>query len=224
MSYDGVIFDLDGVLVDSAVEGSMEWFYQARVSAAQALGLTDFTREDAEILVTAASNQEVEDRLLAETDLTYQDLRRIETMRGEEKIDRVDEGDIGVIPGAEDVLTSFKDRGRPLAVVSNSTMQSLEHTLQELDLERYFDATVAPRLDEIHRFYDRRKPSPVMAEEVIEELGMEDPVMVGDSRSDIVMAERAGIDAVFFDYYGNGNPDPDAAYAITRITDLKEII
>lgn len=61
MEYEAVIFDKDGVLVDSPEEGSMEWLFRARVDAAQSLGLDGFGMEEALKLVNAESNKEIED-------------------------------------------------------------------------------------------------------------------------------------------------------------------
>jgi phosphoglycolate phosphatase len=125
------------------------------------------------------------------------------------------------MPGIEEVLGSLSDKR--LAAVSNGTMKSTEFTLRELGIIDYFDDVLAPSTHEIQDFYDLRKPSPNMLERVMRVMKVQNCLMVGDSTSDILAANRAGIDSAFLDIYGKElKREPD--YRIQELKELGDIV
>jgi len=83
----------------------------------------------------------------------------------------------------------------PAGIVSNNQRRVVEFIAEQYDLTEYFAAIQArePHVDSL----ERKKPEPVFLESVIEDLGVSDPLYVGDRESDVVAGERAGVDTAF---------------------------
>lgn len=92
-------------------------------------------------------------------------------------------------PGVEKVLKKLEKRGISMAVATSMNRKGLHSTLQALGIEKYFDVVVT--VEDV----TRGKPDPEMLLRAAEKLG-EKPnrcLMVGDSLSDVLAAERAGM-------------------------------
>ena len=83
----------------------------------------------------------------------------------------------------------------PTGIVSNNQRRVVEFIAEQYDLTDHFAAIQArePHVDSLAR----KKPEPVFLESVIEDLGVSEPLYVGDRESDVVAGERAGVDTAF---------------------------
>lgn len=113
-------------------------------------------------------------------------------VRFEEVYHETHHDSIEAIEGIPELLAALRAAGLPLAVVSLKPRRAGELELDLTGLRQYLDAAVwgddGPR----------PKPAPDAAIEAASRLGV-DPsraIVVGDSASDIIMAEAAGIPAV----------------------------
>lgn len=89
------------------------------------------------------------------------------------------------------MLHQLRDAGYLLAIATGKNRAGLQHALDSTGIGDLFSAT---------RCADETvsKPSPVMLQELLAELGVaaERAVMIGDTTHDLQMAERAGVEAI----------------------------
>jgi HAD superfamily hydrolase (TIGR01549 family) len=93
-----------------------------------------------------------------------------------------------------DDVTALTGLDAPLGLVSNNQHPTIEFLLAYHDLPSFETAygrrpTLAGAAD--------RKPEPDNIERALDDLGVEDALYVGDSETDVIAAQRAGIDAAF---------------------------
>ncbi|PAU64047.1 HAD-IA family hydrolase [Pseudomonas indica] len=100
-----------------------------------------------------------------------------------------------LFPGVVESLGAFRQAGYRLAVATGKSRRGLNHVLAGHGWLDYFDVT---------RCADETagKPDPLMLHEILAHCGMvaEQALMVGDSSFDLLMARRAGLDAVAVGY------------------------
>ena len=103
-----------------------------------------------------------------------------------------EEEDPGLHPDAIRCLSSLKEGGLKLALVSNGSRARLESELSRFDVGRFFEAVVFGEKKE------ELKPSPVMLQRALGTLGLQpsDVVYVGDSPADIQAAKNARVPSV----------------------------
>lgn len=178
--YRGVIFDLEGTLVDfqwkigEAVARVKEeiggWGWTAPL-----LGISDYA-ELYNTGIRAAPNPEEENRFLKVVDDIYDTYDKDALTRW------------GAQPGAGDLLAALKDRGIPIALCSNVGRKAMDGILLLMGWDRMFPVTLSR--DEV-RFL---KPEPEGLERAIGLLGLAPPdvLFIGDSRTDIRTAKKAG--------------------------------
>lgn len=95
-------------------------------------------------------------------------------------------------PDAIRCLSSLKERGLKLALVSNGSRARVEYELSKFDADRFFGVVVFGEKKE------ELKPSPVMLQRALGALGLEptDAVYVGDSPADIQAAKNARVSSI----------------------------
>jgi phosphoglycolate phosphatase-like HAD superfamily hydrolase len=217
MGYDGVIFDFDGVLLDSTMD-SFRWANRVRKEEVECRGW-NIDLNGFEQGIFQPHHSEKIAPILEEKGVSWHQLRLLEEAVADKKVEFVKEGEIQLYPDAERLLQKID---LPKAVVSNAYDNALDRTVKILGLDRYLDFWVAPSLSEIETCRSRMKPECVLIEYVIDELGLENPVMVGDQDVDILAAEKAGIDSIFIDrgYHEPGN----AIYTVSSLEEIIEIV
>ncbi|HET9287296.1 MAG TPA: HAD family phosphatase [Gaiella sp.] len=182
---DAVVFDMDGVLVDTEhlwdevrEELTEEWGGRYTPEAQEAMmGMSSpewsrylhevvGLREPPEVI-----NEEVVRRMLA----------RYET-------------ELPVVPGAVEAVHRLSSAGLRLALASSSNRELIDAVLRRLDLTSYFELTVSS--EEV----ERGKPAPDVYLEVARRLGVEPSrcAAVEDSASGIRAAHAAGLHVVAY--------------------------
>lgn len=101
---------------------------------------------------------------------------------------------VALYPGAEELLTRLKKRGKKIALISSSYKSWLERPLKHQGLKKYFDFVVA-RDDVV-----QGKPDPEQIYLAAKELSadLSKAVIVGDSDGDIKAGRAAKISTVCF--------------------------
>lgn len=200
MTYDSVIFDSDGVLVEPT---NPDVHRNAVRRTFVEFGITDIGDETVERLVEITGDHR--DQLsAANVEAVCTDLgidpedywRRRERMAAEAQFEEIDEGrkraypDIGVL---EELNSGSLDL--PLGVISNNQHKTVLYALDAFDISPHVDAVYGrePSLLGI----ERRKPNPFYAERIIQDLAVDEPLVVGDSVVDVQMANRLGLDSAF---------------------------
>lgn len=103
---------------------------------------------------------------------------------------------IYLVPGAIELIEYLNGEEIFLAIASNKGQQSLQKAVQHAGLDVYFKVLRSGEQVE-------PKPSPAMLREILQEFAVEpkDALMIGDSLSDIEMAQSLGVDAIGVDFY-----------------------
>lgn len=212
--YDLVIFDFDGVLVDSGFDG-FEWALRARQEVIEENGwsidLSDFEQG-----IFEPHHSEDLEPLMKEKEISWQQLKALEERVAEKKIEMAEDGGMKLFPDTEKVLNRINARK---AVVTNAYGGHLVEMLEALGILEFFDLVTGPELSDIENYRDRMKPESDMLKEVIKELGTENAVMVGDQIEDVLAARKAGIDSIHVNRDGEKIEKADF-----EVRDLSEIL
>jgi len=186
MSVQGVIFDLDGVIVSTD-----EYHYRAWKRLADEQGIP-FERTDNRRLRGVSRMKSLE-ILLEKADRTYSDEEKQELADRKNgyyrsSLQHLSSDDL--LPGAMAVMKELREHGAGLAVASSSRNAPL--ILQRLDLDDFFDAE-ADGND-----IARSKPDPEVFEVAAKRLDLppEACVVVEDADAGIEAAKRGGMKAL----------------------------
>jgi len=198
MSYEAVLFDMDGVLLHGAE--TVSWIYQTAARNA----LEDFdvyppTHEiDAlERFHYTPAMQSTCNKLGVSVEDFWE---RRETYAAKLENQQLRDGerrpfdDIDVI---EELAASHK-----LGVVSNNRQATVDEMISVCGLD-FMDVAIG-RCHSLEG-YDDRKPDPTMLSTALRTLDTEAGLYVGDSAKDVTAADRAGIDSAFL--YRSHNAD-----------------
>lgn len=188
MGYDGLLLDHDGVLVTLGDESALT---AAARDALQEVGVHDPDPDAIDTIsmwATTDGLQEVSnqygvdpDRLWRARDDRAKDSLLAQTQNG------------GKTPYDDvDVLESIE---HPMGIVSNNQTRVVEFVLDHYDLGEHIE-TIRAR-SPTPESLDRKKPRPTYLEEAMADLGIENPLYVGDSESDVEAGQRAGFDVAF---------------------------
>jgi phosphoglycolate phosphatase-like HAD superfamily hydrolase len=212
--YDGVIFDKDGVLLDSGLNG-FQWMDRVRVKEAGEHGV-EFELSEATIIGKGTEEDILE--LLDRKGISFEKLLDIERGVQATKRRMIRDGYIRLFPGAHRVLSQVGTAG----MATNAPRETTEFTVDFFGLDKHFETVKSVKLEE-GKFFRRRKPRPVMLEEVMDELGFENPVMVGDTSADVHAARNAGIDSVLVESYHESN-GLDPTYRVRTVEEALHIL
>jgi len=178
--YSAVLFDCDGVLVDSEILST-----RALQMSMQSLGL-DYSLDEVAATFTGHSWQ---DCLKVVEGLYGAPLPNLEQFRADNRAycDRLMASELRSMPGIERVLEGLR---LPFALVTNSGTQELNLKLSVTGLDRYFPGS--------HRFDAERmavaKPNPAIYQRAAAQMGVAigDCLVIEDSLPGLTAASRAG--------------------------------
>ncbi len=125
---------------------------------------------------------------------------------------------VHLFDGARQIIEKLHAKGVLLAIATNKGQQSLERALQTADLDSFFCATrSAGQLP--------AKPCPDMLEALLDIAGCrpQETLMIGDSVSDIEMANALSVPSIGVDFYHQQADDLKGAGALDVFYDFKEI-
>ena len=184
-----VIFDMDGVLLDSEQVYREGWLHAARL-----FHLSEEKMREAVILATGVTD-EAERAIMTEAfghvpgydpDLAYRACRSY--FHGV-----VDRGEMPVKEGARPLLAALKEKGIPVGLASSSPMPLLEKEMKLAGLYDFFDVIISGDMVE------RSKPDPEIFLRCANGLGKgEDPdtYVIEDSYNGIRAAAAAGMKGI----------------------------
>lgn len=208
MSFTGVLFDVDGTLLDTV---------ELIIQSYQHTFRTHLGREVPEERILAGIGSPLVDHLSLYAADPGEVATMVETYRAFNMTnhDRLTK----VFPGVQETVRSLAEQGLKLGVVSSKIRRPVLRGLQLFDLSRYFQTAVC--LEDT----ERHKPDPAPVLLALEQLGVaaEDALMVGDSPADLEAGRRAGTAtaAVGWSTFSRAqlayaNPD----YVLERMEDL----
>jgi HAD superfamily hydrolase (TIGR01509 family) len=199
---DAVIFDMDGVLVDTE-----HLWDEVREALTEEWG-GRYTPEAQEAMMGMSSLEW--SRYLHET----VGLREPPEVINAEVVQRMlarYEADLPVVPGAVEAVTQIAEQGRRLALASSSNRELIAAVLRQLGLTALFDVTVSS--EEV----PRGKPAPDVYLEAARRLGVEPAhcAAVEDSASGIRAAHAAGMRVIA--YPNRHYPPAEDALALAEV-------
>jgi phosphoglycolate phosphatase len=180
LNYPGIIFDMDGTLVESfyAIQGSL-------AEAMKSVGLPPWDLETTkrnvgrgiEHLVRSAVGEENLEEALVVFRRDY----------GETCLDRT-----YLLPSVGETLHALKDSGHHLAVATNKSLAFTGKILDHLEVQEYFTCVFGPEA------VPRPKPYPDMIQAILAEfrLTQRECLYVGDMPLDVETASQAGLDCL----------------------------
>ncbi|WP_396611718.1 HAD family hydrolase [Haloferax sp. S1W] len=211
--YDAVIFDHDGVLttlVDLSVLHDAAW------ATFDELGISDPDPEHVEKMVIRVQPDDVH----AVADAYDLDPETLFRTRDElaSSFQREAVSDGRKVP--YDDFDAIHRIDAPMGIVSSNQQATIDYVLDYLDAAHLFGTAYGrePAIESLHR----KKPSPYYLERAMADLGVESPLFVGDSDSDIAAANAAGVDSAFIrrPHRTDHTPSPDPTHEISGLDDL----
>ncbi|WP_339287483.1 beta-phosphoglucomutase [Paenibacillus sp. FSL E2-0201] len=188
----GAIFDLDGVIVDTA-----KYHYLAWASLADELGFT-FTEEDNERL-KGVSRMRSLDILLEVGSLQFEEAEKLAMAEKKnrlyvEYISKLEESEL--LPGVKEYLTGLRTRG--IGIALGSASKNAEFILNKLNITDLFDAVVDGNKVSL------AKPDPEVFLIAGQELGFQpdECVVFEDAEAGVQAGKAAGMKVV-----GIGKPE-----------------
>jgi len=197
-----VMFDLDGTLVDSALDltAAVDNMLQALGRApAGETRVRQWVGNGAPVLVMRALTDEMypaDDAVESELFQAAFEVFLSAYTQSNGRYSRL-------YPGVETVLQHLQQAGVPMAVVTNKPMAFTTPLLKALKIDHYFDQVLGGDSLPV------KKPDPLPLQVVMETFGCtpERALMLGDSRNDVLAARAAGCPVICVSYgYNHGEP------------------
>ncbi len=208
-SYDSYLFDADGTLIDTA-----ELIFQSFLYTCKKYG--DFTIDKPRVIsgIGQPLVQQIQEYLgrLSETELAtvLEDYR-------DYQLD-IYGGHLNIFPEVRETLTTLKQNGKQMAVVTSRKMDTAELYLKTCNLFDIFDVIITPE------FTSKHKPHPEPALKALEAINGKagNALFIGDAYFDIECGQQAGTDTAFVSWSLN-DPDtikPAPTYVLQKMSDL----
>lgn len=208
----GLIFDLDGTLVDSlaGIAGSLNRaLASSGLPTHSLLAVRAFIGNGAKILVQRAVPTGSDEALVAEVEAAF-------------KEDYALRWPDGTFPysGILSLLEQLQRAGYPLAVLSNKPHEFATEIVSRLFPETHFTTVLGQRAGVAH------KPDPAGALEISRIIGMkpDNCTLIGDSTVDIQTAHNAGMESVAVTWGFHDFDDLLAAKPGTIVTSPAELL
>ncbi|MEM2144843.1 MAG: HAD family hydrolase [Candidatus Jordarchaeaceae archaeon] len=218
ISLKAVIFDLDGTLINSAIQ--FDKMKRKIIAFLQASGVTPGLLNESllniEIIKLAVSD--LQKKGFSEKQIG-EILSQVSDIMSEVELESVD--DASLIEDVPKTLSSLKLRGLKLGVMTRSCREYVQRLFNKFGLDIFFDA-VAARDD-----VSEPKPSPEHAFHLLSILGVkpEETLFVGDHWSDAECANKAGLKFVFISYRNGMEKVHKLGYkTINKLDELVKII
>lgn len=206
MSYTGIIFDMDGILIDSE-----PFWRQAEIEVFATVGIhlteqqcveTMGLRIDEVVAIRAPGHDH---SVLAEAIVA----------RVEELVQHKGRP----LPGAREILEWIREKNIPCGLATSSSYRLLESTLKALNLRSYFPV-VSSAQDELYG-----KPHPAVYIQAASKLGIEPSrcLAIEDSVNGVIAAKAAGMGVVAIPEPAFCN-DPGFVVADLKLSSLLELL
>lgn len=218
MSYDGLLLDYDGVVVHVLEDDE-------RIPAFRR-ALRDQFRDDQlddDIVAELAHGIAAEelDRIAADTGLDATTLWRSR----DDALAAVlcNSARTGTKAPYDDVDRLF-ELDCPIGIASNNQRRVVEFISERYELDRRFETIHArePHPDSLRR----KKPEPTFLDAAMADMGVENPLYVGDKGSDVLAGRRAGLDTALIRRSHNATRrvDHDPTYEVTGLEQVVDIV
>ncbi|MEI8311045.1 MAG: HAD family phosphatase [Verrucomicrobiota bacterium] len=204
----GVIFDWDGVVIDSSAQHEKSWELLAE-EIQKPLPADHFKAG------FGKKNQEIIPGLLRWSE-DPEEIRKLSERKEELYRELVREQGVAVLPGARELLEALKSASIPRSVGSSTPRSNLDAIFATTGLDRLFDAVVCG--DDV----TNGKPAPDVFLLAAERLGLApaDCLVIEDAHVGIEAARRAGMKVLAV---ATTNPLAELVLADAAVTSLAEV-
>ncbi len=217
MRYDALLFDSDGVLVEPP---AAETQAAATRAAFESIGIADPDETDVRAIVDGVTDTVLEaccrhygldpETFWAARERHDEDSQLAAFCAGDRRV--------------YDDVEAIRDLPEPRGIVSNNHDTTIEFVCRHFGLEPLFECTYGRPMT--IESLQRKKPEPYYLERALETLSADTALYVGDSESDLLAAERAGLDSVFVRRPHNRETrlavEPD--YEVRSLTAISSIV
>ncbi|AOV95138.1 hypothetical protein AQV86_04415 [Nanohaloarchaea archaeon SG9] len=221
MEFNSVVFDMDGVILNSLVDRE-GWKYEAVNKALKSEGV------DPESLDREKKDSLLGDQGYADCVSTSKEVgvnpRKVWTEVAEKttlaREKQLENGQFELYEGARESIRALHDRDIKMGIISNAPEMAVELTIEHFDLKRFFKFYAGVRNFEDLR---ARKPHPNHLEMAKAELKRDPFVYIGDHRSDLVAAQRANMSSIWVKR-NKASMDVDPDFTVKDISRIREIV
>ncbi|RBI61702.1 HAD family hydrolase [halophilic archaeon] len=187
MTYDAIVFDNDGVLVEPPAEDVL---VAAARDAFAEVGVESPDEHHVEAMVRGVTPDRLREvcdayDLDPATFWRARDRTAAAAQRRELRAGRT---------ATYDDVTALASLDRPFGVVSTNQHETVEFVLDRFELPEFETYYGRPPTIESLR---RKKPNPHYLDAALADLGVSDALFVGDSESDVLAAANTGVDSAF---------------------------
>ncbi|MFB6114742.1 MAG: HAD family hydrolase [Candidatus Nanohalobium sp.] len=221
MEFNSVVFDMDGVVLNSLVDNE-EWKYNAVDEALDEEGV------DPESLSKDKKDSLLGDQGYSECVKTAKEVgvnpRKVWNTVAEKttlsREQQLEDRKFELYDGARDTIEALNDKDIKMGIISNAPEMAVELTIEHFDLKRFFKFYAGVR-----NFEDlqARKPHPNHLELAKAELKRDPFSYVGDHESDLVAAQRADMSSI---WVKRTETDVDVTpdYTVTSAKEIRDIV
>lgn len=210
MSLKAVLFDMDGVIVDTEPlhrKAYFKTFNQLGIDVSEEL-YTSFT---------GASTKRVCDTLIEHFDLkqTFEEIAKIKRDYFKDYFDNDEEFDL--ISGVKELIQHYYENGITLILASSATMTTIDMVFEKFELEKYFSGKISGA------DLKESKPHPEVFLLAAEMAGqpVENCMVIEDSTNGILAAHRAKIFCAA--YRSPHSKNQDYTLADTVVSDYEDL-
>ncbi|MNU19400.1 Phosphorylated carbohydrates phosphatase [compost metagenome] len=210
MSLKAVLFDMDGVIVDTEPlhrKAYFKTFNQLEIEVSEDL-YTSFT---------GASTKRVSETLISEFNLTHthEDITNIKRTHFKDYF--YNDSDFDLIPGVRKLIEHYYESNVKLIVASSASMTTINMVFDKFGLEKYFSGKISGAdLKESKPHPEIFQLAAKMANEPIENC-----MVIEDSTNGILAAHRANIFCAAYKSFHSHNQDYSLANIV--VSDYSEI-
>lgn len=217
MKYSSVIFDMDGVILNSLVKNE-QWKYQAvrRALEKKDVNVREVSKKDLERFLGDYGRKQCIS-VCAEYGLDAAEMwKLIAETTNIARIEKIKNGDFRLYSDARSLLEALHVRDSGMAVISNAPEDAVKTTVQSFNISKYFEYYRG-----VESFEDlrERKPHPDHLKIAEAELKREPFLYIGDSVSDVKAAKNADMDCAWV----RRKPVEQKVEADYIVEDLKEL-
>ncbi|WP_049972680.1 HAD family hydrolase [Haladaptatus cibarius] len=219
MTYDALLFDMDGVLLDFPPEHP-EVYRRAVASTFEEFGVEP-ADADLDAFISGATVEDMR-RACAEHDIEFETFwPKRERNASRLQCAMMDSGERRLYDDCR-VLSKLADT-HDMGVVSSNQHATVEYLLTRFGFEDSFDA-VYGRIPTVDGFR-RTKPATYYLERAMADLDGANGLYIGDSACDVVAAHSAGLDSVFIRRsHREGYALPEApTHEVSSLADLHDL-
>lgn len=221
MKYGTVIFDMDGVILNSLVDDE-KWKYDAVRRALREYGVetSNLSKDEMRDVLGDRGYTAVVKRATS-LGLNPGDIwRRIAETTTEARIRQMEDGNFELYSGVHGMVETLHQKEVSLGIISNAPEDAVIATIELFDLKQYFKFYAGVRnFEDLHA----RKPNPNHLELAKAELKRTPFAYVGDAESDILAAKEAEIDSIWVKQDGmtlDASPD----YKVDSVGDIADLV